>query len=69
MHNSVSVYPFTFVFVDLETTGLHEVVKGKSGCESHAILEVGLHVTDPDLNIIDGDGLHNCHHFGTGTEE
>lgn len=43
------------VWCDLETTGL-DLENGMSGCQTHFILEIGIHITDLQFNIID-DGL------------
>lgn len=45
------------IWIDLETTGLDvEVVNGVMGSQHHDILEIGIHITDSHLNIID-EGL------------
>jgi len=43
------------IWIDLETTGL-DVANGMQGVRQHKILELGLHLTDSQFNIID-DGL------------
>lgn len=44
------------VWIDLETTGLDQDF-GMLGCIKHKILEIGVHITDEKLNIID-EGLN-----------
>lgn len=43
------------IWIDLETTGFDTDFEGR-GCHIHKILEIGLHITDSNLNIID-DGI------------
>jgi oligoribonuclease len=43
------------IWIDLETTGLDQD-DGMRGCIDHDILEIGLHITDLDFNILD-EGL------------
>ncbi|MEZ9700348.1 oligoribonuclease [Vibrio sp. 10N.261.46.E12] len=46
------------VWADIETTGLDgRVEDGTFGMESHSILELAIHVTDVNLNILDGEGF------------
>lgn len=40
------------IWIDLETTGFDTDFEGR-GCHIHRILEIGLHITDSKLNIID----------------
>lgn len=40
------------IWIDLETTGFDTDFEGR-GCHIHKILEIGLHITDSNLNIID----------------
>lgn len=47
-----------FVFLDLETGGLDgRLDDGRMGCVVYPIIELALHITDLDLNVIDGAGL------------
>lgn len=44
------------IWIDLETTGL-DLDRQMLGCRKHFILEIGLHITDSNFNIID-DGIN-----------
>ena len=53
------------VWIDLETGGLNtdnhdtniNIPESEFGASFYPILQIGVHVTDEDLNIVDGDGL------------
>lgn len=49
------------VWVDLETTGL-DVADNMTGMHKHRILEIGIHITDKNLNIIDDGFQVVIHH-------
>lgn len=49
------------VWVDLETTGL-DVADNMTGMHKHKILEIGIHITDKNLNIIDDGFQVVIHH-------
>lgn len=49
------------VWVDLETSGL-DVADNMTGMHKHKILEIGIHITDKNLNIIDNGFQVVIHH-------
>lgn len=49
------------IWVDLETTGL-DVADNMTGMQKHRILEIGIHITDKNLNIIDEGFQVVIHH-------
>lgn len=51
-------HPIKLAFLDLETGGLDGMQPdGKIGAASFPILEIAMHVTDSELNILDDEGL------------
>jgi oligoribonuclease len=50
--------PIKLAFLDLETGGLDGMQPdGRIGAVSFPILEIAMHITDSELNIVDGEGL------------
>lgn len=51
-------HPIKLAFLDLETGGLDGMQPdGRIGAASFPILEIAMHVTDSELNILDDEGL------------
>ncbi|MDW1505753.1 oligoribonuclease [Vibrio sp. Vb5031] len=58
MNNAQIIRSIIFAWADIETGGLDDKLKnGELGMQVYPILEIAIHLTDADLNIIDGDGF------------
>ncbi|MDW2323213.1 oligoribonuclease [Vibrio sp. 1159] len=63
MNNAVNNRSILFAWTDIESGGLDgKLESGELGMQVYPILEIAIHLTDTDLNIIDGEGFRAVIH-------